>query len=216
MNLVLLGPPGAGKGTQAKRLEDGHGLKQLSTGDMLRAAVASGGPIGQQAKAVMEAGQLMPDEIIIEMIADRIGQPDCRNGFILDGFPRTVRQAEALDVMLAQKNERLDAVIELAVDAAALVERIAGRFSCAKCGAGYHDKFQRPKTDGVCDVCGATEFTRRKDDNEETVRARLKAYREQTAPILPYYEEKGLLRRVDGMADVDEVARQIEAVLKSA
>lgn len=216
MNLVLLGPPGAGKGTQAKRLEDGHGLKQLSTGDMLRAAVASGGPIGQQAKAVMEAGQLMPDEIIIEMIADRIGQPDCRNGFILDGFPRTVRQAEALDVMLAQKNERLDAVIELAVDEAALVERIAGRFSCAKCGAGYHDKFQRPKTDGVCDVCGATEFTRRKDDNEETVRARLKAYREQTAPILPYYEEKGLLRRVDGMADVDEVARQIEAVLKSA
>ncbi|WP_119462784.1 adenylate kinase [Rhodospirillaceae bacterium SYSU D60014] len=216
MNLVLLGPPGAGKGTQAKRLEEAHNLKQLSTGDMLRAAVAAGGPLGQQAKAVMEAGQLMPDAIIIKMIAERIEQPDCRNGFILDGFPRTVGQAEALDAMLAEKKERLDAVIEIAVDEAALVERIAGRFSCAKCGAGYHDKFRRPKTDGVCDVCGGTEFTRRKDDNEETVRARLKAYRDQTAPILPYYEAKGLLRRVDGMADMDNVTKQIEAVLKSA
>jgi len=216
MNLILLGPPGAGKGTQASRLEEAHGLKHLSTGDMLRAAVASGSPLGQQAKAVMEAGQLMPDEIIIRMIADRIEEPDCKNGFVLDGFPRTVPQAEALDSMLAEKDERVDLVIEIAVDEAALVERIAGRFSCARCGAGYHDRFRRPKVEGVCDVCGSTEFTRRKDDTEETVRARLKAYREQTAPILPYYEAKGLLRRVDGMADVDEVTRQIEEALRKA
>lgn len=216
MNLILLGPPGAGKGTQASRLEEAHGLKHLSTGDMLRAAVASGSALGQQAKAVMEAGQLMPDEIIIRMIADRIEEPDCKNGFILDGFPRTVPQAEALDSMLAEKGERVDLVIEIAVDEAALVERIAGRFSCARCGAGYHDKFRRPKVEGICDVCGSTEFTRRKDDTEETVRARLEAYREQTAPILPYYEAKGLLRRVDGMAGVDEVTRQIEEVLRKA
>lgn len=216
MNLILLGPPGAGKGTQASRLEEGRGLKHLSTGDMLRAAVASGSPLGRQAKAVMEAGQLMPDEIIVEMIAERIDRPDGRNGFVLDGFPRTVPQAEALDAMLTAKGERLDLVIELAVDEAALIERIAGRFSCAQCGAGYHDTFRRPKVDGVCDVCGSTAFTRRKDDTEETVRARLEAYRKQTAPILPYYEAKGLLRRVDGMADVDEVTRQIEAALKTA
>lgn len=216
MNLILLGPPGAGKGTQASRLEEAHGLKHLSTGDMLRAAVASGSPLGQQAKAVMEAGQLMPDEIIIRMIADRIEEPDCKNGFVLDGFPRTVPQAEALDSMLAEKGERVDLVIEIAVDEAALVERIAGRFSCARCGAGYHDRFRRPKVEGVCDVCGSTEFTRRKDDTEETVRARLEAYREQTAPILPYYEAKGLLRRVDGMADVDEVTRQIAEALRKA
>jgi len=216
MNLILLGPPGAGKGTQASRLEEAHGLKHLSTGDMLRAAVASGSPLGQQAKAVMEAGQLMPDEIIIRMIADRIEEPDCKNGFVLDGFPRTVPQAEALDSMLAEKGERVDLVIEIAVDEAALVERIAGRFSCARCGAGYHDRFRRPKVEGVCDVCGSTEFTRRKDDTEETVRARLEAYRDQTAPILPYYEAKGLLRRVDGMADVDEVTRQIEEALRKA
>ncbi len=213
MRLILLGPPGAGKGTQAKRLEESRRLVQLSTGDMLRAAVASGSALGQQAKRVMEAGELMPDEIIIDMIAERIDQPDCRNGFVLDGFPRTTRQAAALDDMLARKNAGLDAVIELAVDESALIERISGRFSCAKCGAGYHEKFQRPKVDGVCDVCGATEFSRRKDDNAETVAARLEAYRGQTAPILPYYEERKLLRRVDGMAEVDEVTRQIEAVL---
>ncbi len=213
MRLILLGPPGAGKGTQAKRLEESRGLVQLSTGDMLRAAVASGSALGQQAKRVMEAGELMPDEIIIDMIAERIDQPDCRNGFVLDGFPRTTRQAAALDDMLARKNAGLAAVIELAVDESALIERISGRFSCAKCGAGYHEKFQRPKVDGVCDVCGATEFSRRKDDNAETVAARLEAYRGQTAPILPYYEERKLLRRVDGMAEVDEVTRQIEAVL---
>ncbi len=213
MRLILLGPPGAGKGTQAKRLEESRRLVQLSTGDMLRAAVASGSALGQQAKRVMEAGELMPDEIIIDMIAERIDQPDCRNGFVLDGFPRTTRQAAALDDMLARKNAGLDAVIELAVDESALIERISGRFSCAKCGAGYHEKFQRPKVDGVCDVCGSTEFSRRKDDNAETVAARLEAYRGQTAPILPYYEERKLLRRVDGMAEVDEVTRQIEAVL---
>lgn len=213
MRLILLGPPGAGKGTQAKRLEESRGLVQLSTGDMLRAAVASGSALGQQAKRVMEAGELMPDEIIIDMIAERIDQPDCRNGFVLDGFPRTTRQAAALDDMLTKKNAGLDAVIELAVDESALIERISGRFSCAKCGAGYHEKFKRPKVDGVCDVCGSTEFSRRKDDNAETVAARLVAYRGQTAPILPYYEGRKLLRRVDGMAEVDEVTRQIEAVL---
>ena len=213
MNLILLGPPGAGKGTQAKRLEETRGLVQLSTGDMLRALVASGSPLGAEAKRVMEAGQLMPDAVIIEMIAQRIARPDCRNGFVLDGFPRTRGQAEALDAMLAGRGTRLDHVIELAVDEAALVERIAGRFACAKCGTGYHDHFKRPRVDGVCDSCGGTEFTRRKDDNAETVTARLVAYRELTAPILPYYRERGLLRRVDGMAEPDEVTRQIDGVL---
>ena len=215
MRLILLGPPGAGKGTQAKRLEESRGLVQLSTGDMLRAAVASGSPLGQQAKRVMEAGELMPDEIIIDMIAERIDQPDCRNGFVLDGFPRTTRQAAALDDMLDRKRAALDGVIELTVDEDALIERIAGRFSCAKCGAGYHEKYKRPKVDGVCDVCGSTEFTRRKDDNAETVAARLEAYRGQTAPILPYYQGRSLLRQVDGMAEMNEVTRQIEAVLAS-
>jgi adenylate kinase len=213
MNLILLGPPGAGKGTQAKRLEETRGLVQLSTGDMQRALVASGSPLGAEAKHVMEAGQLMPDAVIIEMIAQRIERPDCRKGFVLDGFPRTRGQAEALDAMLAGRGTRLDHVIELAVDEAALVERIAGRFACAKCGAGYHDRFKRPRVDGVCDVCGSTQFSRRKDDNAETVTARLAAYRDLTAPILPYYQERGLLRRVDGMADPDEVTRQIEHLL---
>jgi adenylate kinase len=213
VNLILLGPPGAGKGTQAKRLFDKHKLVQLSTGDMLRAEVASGSELGQQAKKVMEAGQLMPDNIIIDMISKRIDAPDCRNGFVLDGFPRTEGQAVALDDMLNKKGGHIDAVIELAVDESALVERISGRFACAKCGAGYHDKFQRPKKDGVCDVCGGTEFVRRKDDNAETVKARLVAYREQTAPILPYYRAKGLLQQVDGMADLDDVTTAIDAVL---
>lgn len=216
MNIILLGPPGAGKGTQAKQLEQNHGLVQLSTGDMLREAVASGGELGRQAKTVMDAGQLMPDELVIRMIAERIDKPDCAGGFILDGFPRTTRQAEALDRMLADKGLKLDAVIEMQVDEEALVERITGRFTCAKCGAGYHDKFQRPRAEGVCDRCGGTEFVRRADDNAETVRARLKAYREQTAPILPYYRARGILKSVDGMAPIEEVGRQIEARLASA
>jgi len=213
MNLILLGPPGAGKGTQAKRLEDRHSLVQLSTGDMLRAVVASGVPLGQQAKEIMAAGKLMPDELMIEMIADRISKPDCATGFILDGFPRTVPQAEALDRMLEEKGLKLDHVIEMKVDDAALVERITGRYTCAKCGQGYHDKFQKPKVDGVCDVCGSTEFTRRADDNAETVTTRLAAYHKQTAPILPYYKERGVLETVDGMADIDVVTEQIEALL---
>jgi len=213
MNLILLGPPGAGKGTQAKRLEDRHKLVQLSTGDMLRALVASGVPLGRQAKEIMAAGQLMPDALMIEMIADRISRPDCANGFILDGFPRTVPQAEALDKMLGDKGLKLDHVIEMKVDDAALVERITGRFTCAKCGAGYHDRFQRPQVDDVCDVCGSTEFIRRADDNAETVITRLAAYHRQTAPILPYYRDRGVLEQVDGMADIDDVTRQIEGLL---
>ena len=213
MNLILLGPPGAGKGTQAKRLYDRHKLVQLSTGDMLRAEVASGSALGKQAKQVMEAGQLVSDAIVIGIIDKRIDAPDCKSGFVLDGFPRTEKQAIALDEMLTRKGKKIDGVIELAVDEDALVERISGRFACAKCGAGYHDKFQRPKKEGVCDVCGGTDFTRRKDDNAETVKARLKAYREQTAPILPYYKKKGLLQSVDGMADPDAVTKDIVGVL---
>ena len=213
MNLILMGPPGAGKGTQAKRLEDDRGLIQLSTGDMLRATVESGSEVGQQAKAIMERGELVSDEIMIAMIRDRIQQPDCENGFILDGFPRTIAQAEALDEMLTKMDVRLDHVIEMKVDDGILVDRISGRFSCTNCGTGYHDRFQKPRKEGVCDSCGGTEFTRRKDDNAETVASRLEAYHTQTAPLLPYYKEQGTLNSVDGMADIDEVTRQIEAVL---
>ena len=213
MNLILLGPPGAGKGTQAKKLTDERGLVQLSTGDMLRAEVASGSPLGVEAKKIMDAGQLVSDAIVIGMIDKRTDKPDSAKGVIFDGFPRTVAQAEALDAMLAKKGKKIDAVVELKVDDAALVERISGRFTCAKCGTGYHDKFARPKKDGICDKCGSTEFTRRADDNAETVKARLVAYRQQTAPILPYYQAKGLLHSVDGMADMSEVAGQIDRVL---
>jgi len=214
MNLILLGPPGAGKGTQARRLQDTFGIVQLSTGDMLRAAVASGSEIGKQAKAIMEAGELVPDTIMIKLIRERTARTDCDNGFILDGFPRTRAQAEALDAMLAENGRRLDAVIEMVVDEPALVRRITGRFACAKCGAGYHDEFQRPRVEGICDRCGSKEFTRRKDDNEATVRARLAAYHRETAPLLPYYQARGALKKVDGMAEIDGVTREIEAVLQ--
>jgi len=212
VKIVLLGPPGAGKGTQAKRLEKKHNMVQLSTGDMLRQVVATGSELGQEAKRVMDAGQLMPDELMIQLISDRIDQ-DCSDGFILDGFPRTVRQAEGLDRMLAEKGVKLDAVIEMKVDEEALIARTTGRFSCNTCGAGYHDEFQRPEVDGVCDVCGGTEFVRRADDNEETVRARMEAYKNQTAPLLPYYGEKGILSSIDGMASIEEIAGRIEATL---
>ena len=212
MNIVLLGPPGAGKGTQAKRLETKHNMVQLSTGDMLRQVVATGSELGQEAKRVMDAGQLMPDALMIQLISERIDR-DCGDGFILDGFPRTVRQAECLDQMLAEKGLKLDVVIEMKVDEEALIARITGRFSCSDCGAGYHDEFQRPKVAGVCDVCGGSEFVRRADDKEETVRARMEAYQRQTVPILPYYGDKGVLRTIDGMASIEVIASQIEATL---
>jgi len=215
MIIILLGPPGAGKGTQAQRIETTQGLVQLSTGDMLRAAVAAGTDVGKKAKAFMDAGKLVTDEIVIGIIADRIDEDDCRNGFLLDGFPRTVAQAEALDNMLARKHLKLDVVIEMKVDDAALVDRITGRYTCANCNQGYHEVNLKPKVDGVCDNCGSTNFKRRADDNRETVSSRLEAYHAQTAPLLPYYEAKGVLKVVDGMADIDDVTAQINEVLGS-
>jgi adenylate kinase len=213
LNLILLGPPGAGKGTQAARLQDDLGMVQLSTGDMLRAAVAAKTPVGLQAKAVMDAGDLVSDEIVTGILSDRLDQDDVRRGFILDGYPRTARQAGALDDLLAAKGLKLDHVIELVVDEEALVDRITGRFSCASCGAGYHDRYKRPRAEGVCDVCGSRDFRRRPDDNEQTVRNRLAEYRAKTAPILPHYEARGIVRRVDGMAPIAEVEASIEEIL---
>jgi adenylate kinase len=216
MNIILLGPPGAGKGTQAQRLQNDLGMIQLSTGDMLRAEMKSGGALGEQAKGIVASGKLVPDALMVGLIEDRIARPDCAKGFILDGFPRTEAQARALDTMLDKTGRKLDQVIEMEVDEAALTERVVGRFTCAKCGTGYHDKFKRPKVEGVCDICGSTEFTRRPDDNAETMKTRMAAYRAQTEPLLPYYQAKGILKKVDGMAAMDEVYRQIHAVLVGA
>jgi len=215
MNIILLGPPGAGKGTQAKRIEEARNLVQLSTGDMLRAAAAAGSEVGLRAKAVMERGDLVSDEIVIGIISDRIDEPDCATGFILDGFPRTLAQADALGEMLKSKGKSLDAVVDMRVDDDKLVERITGRFTCADCGEGYHDQFKQPKREGVCDKCGNTAFKRRADDNEETLRARLLAYYKETAPLIGYYHAKKLLRSVDGMTPIDQVTQSIQDALDS-
>ena len=213
MRLILLGPPGAGKGTQAQRIVEKHGIPQLSTGDMLRAAIAAGTETGMKAKAVMDAGKLVSDEIVIGIIAERIDQPDCAKGFILDGFPRTLVQADATESLLKAKNIELASVIEIRVDDEVLADRIAGRYTCANCGAGYHDENLKPKVEGVCDRCGSTHFKRRPDDNRETVVARLQAYYKETSPLIGYYYAKGLLKSVDGMADIDDVTASIEAIL---
>ncbi len=213
MNIILIGPPGAGKGTQAGKLEDERGMVQLSTGDMLRAAVAAGTPVGLQAKAVMERGDLVSDEIVTGILSDRLDENDIEGGFILDGYPRTAAQAHSLDMLLAAKGMTLDHVIELVVDEDALVERITGRFTCAACREGYHDSFKRPKVEGVCDVCGSKDFKRRPDDTADTVKQRLEEYRKKTAPIVPHYEPKGIVRRLDGMASIAEVSASIEAIL---
>jgi len=213
MNLVLLGPPGGGKGTQAKRLMDKYGLIQLSTGDMLRAAVASGSEVGKRAKAVMDAGQLVSDEIVIGIIDERLDAPDTKNGVIFDGFPRTLAQAEALDGIMVKKGRKLHHAIEIRVPDQLLIDRITGRFTCAKCGAGYHEKFQKPKVEGVCDACGGKEFSRRADDNAETVKKRLDAYHAQTAPLLPYYEGQRILSVVDGTLDIALVTKALEGIL---
>lgn len=213
MNIILLGPPGAGKGTQATRLETEHGMVQLSTGNMLRAAVTAGSRVGREAKAVMASGALVSDEIVTGILSDRLDQPDVRTGFILDGYPRTEAQALALDTLLAEKGMTLHHVIELCVDEAALTDRVTGRFSCAKCGEGYHDRYKLPAVGGTCDVCGTHEFIRRPDDNAETVRQRMAEYRAKTAPILPHYERRGLVRHVDGMASIDVVKAAIETIL---
>lgn len=215
MILILLGPPGAGKGTQAKEIARKRKLVQLSTGDMLRAAIAAGSPIGLKAKAVMASGGLVADEIVIGIIAERIQQPDCANGFILDGFPRTLAQAAALDEMLRAKKLKLHSVIEMKVDDEVLIDRVSGRFTCANksCGEGYHDRYKMPAKKGVCDVCGGTEFSRRPDDNAETMRTRLTAYYKETSPLVGYYFAKGLLQSIDAMAGIDEVGESLDKLL---
>jgi adenylate kinase len=216
MNIILLGPPGAGKGTQSDMLRDRYHLTKLATGDMLRAAVASGSEIGLKAKSIMAAGGLVSDDIMIGIIRDAISDANCPNGFILDGFPRTTAQAQALDVMLGDVGKKIDFVIELKVDDAEMVARISGRFSCKPCGAGYHDSFKPPRVAGVCDSCGATEFSRREDDRAETVAKRLEAYHASTAPLLPYYAASGALKSVDGMADIAEVTKAIFSLVGAA
>ncbi|MGZ5851357.1 MAG: adenylate kinase [Hyphomicrobium sp.] len=216
MNLILLGPPGAGKGTQAEAITEKRGLVQLSTGEMLRRAVKAGTPIGREASAIMEAGGLVPDKIVIQIIAERIAAPDCAKGFILDGFPRTLKQAAALDVLLASLGKQIDAVIEIKVDDKVLIDRISGRYMCANCGASYHDTNCKPKVEGVCDRCGSKAFVRRADDNAETVKNRLMAYYRETAPLIGYYFAKGKLRTVDGMAAISEVSRQVDGILAEA
>jgi len=213
MNLILLGPPGAGKGTQSKTIAAERGLVQLSTGDMLRAAVSAGSEIGRHVKEIMAKGELVPDAVVIEIISERMDAPDCKGGVILDGFPRNLVQAAALDKVLEEKKRKLDAVIELKVDDNQLIQRIVGRFTCAKCGEGYHDRFKRPKVRGVCDICQSIEFTRRPDDNADTVNKRLMVYYRETAPLLGYYFCKGTLRSVDGMAPIAQVAKEIDKVL---
>lgn len=212
--LIMMGPPGGGKGTQAKRIQERYNVVQLSTGDMLRAAIAAGSPVGKQAKAVMDAGKLVSDDLLIEMIDKRLDDKDCANGFVLDGFPRTIPQAEGLEKLMANKGLKLDAVIEVRVLDEKLLERLTGRYTCAKCGEGYHDKFKLPKAAGVCDVCGGKEFSRRSDDKADTVKTRLKAYHEQTAPLLPFYERKGVLKVVDGDRDIGLVAADLERILE--
>jgi adenylate kinase len=213
MNVILLGPPGAGKGTQAKVLEESRGLKQLSTGDMLRAAIAAGSELGLKAKAIMDRGDYVSDDVILDIVSDRMAQSDIQEGVVFDGFPRTPGQAEALDKMLASKRQKLDAVIQMTVDVDALVDRISGRYTCAKCGKGYHDRYAKPRVAGVCDQCGSTEFIRRPDDNEKTVRDRLHVYNTQTAPLADYYRKRGNLHSVDGMAEISVVSAQIGGIL---
>jgi adenylate kinase len=213
MRLILLGPPGAGKGTQAQRIVENYGIPQLSTGDMLRAAVAAGTEVGKRAKAVMDAGKLVSDEIVNAIVSERIDQPDCAKGFILDGYPRTLVQADAIETMLKAKGIDLSVVIEIKVDDAVLADRISGRYTCANCGAGYHDENLKPKVEGVCDRCGSTHFKRRADDNRETVVERLQVYYKETSPLIGYYYAKGKLRSVDGMADIEHVTADIEAIL---
>lgn len=214
--LILLGPPGAGKGTQARMLQDRFGLVQLSTGDLLRAAVAAGTEAGKAAKAVMEAGELVSDDIVIAILRDRLAEPDCARGVILDGFPRTTVQAEALDALLAETGQKINAAVSLEVEDAAMVTRISGRYTCANCGEGWHDSFKQPAQNGICDKCGGTAFTRRADDNAETVASRLAAYHAQTAPLIAYYRDKGVLREIDAMGEIDAIAADLARIVEQA